>query len=138
MRFVKQRHDATCAPIGILNAARFFDLDVTVKRDWQALLDLCRTDKDGTEVCHIDYALRTVLGQNDVKVLKKRKYYISDIEAHLDNGGIVYACDSGHAFLIVGQTKKSFLMINNGKENYLARRSKDGVWMSLTDVWMLG
>ena len=138
MRFVRQRHESTCAPIAVVNAARFFNLDVTIKRDWKPLLELCQTDEDGTEVRHIDHALRTVLGQNDIRVLRKRKYRLSDLESHLDKGGILYACDTGHAYLIIGHTKNHFLAINNGKDNFPAKKGKDYIYLFLTDIWMLG
>ena len=138
-RFATQPHLNTCAPIAVLNAAKWAGLRFTMKDDYRPLIKLCGTDlKIGTWLWGIDRGLRIALG-NRVKVTRKRQATVWAIENHLELGGAVVACDKRHVFLITGQTSKMFIIQNYDCDRATQKVKKSTIRKTIIsdEVWFL-
>jgi len=139
-RYAAQPYDSTCGPTAVINAAKWAGLGLTIKHDFDYMMNLCGTDrKIGTYVWGIELGLRLVLGGHGVKVTRKRKASIKDIEKLLLKDGAVVACNKDHVFLITDQTEKMFIVQNyrEGQTTSRVRKTTIAKKMIPHEVWFL-
>ena len=88
MRFVRQKNNFSCAPIAILNAAKWAGKKLSYKKDYKRIVDDLKCNKDGTKISNIDRILRQELVHHS-RVLKiKNPTYIRAMR-HIRSGGSI-------------------------------------------------
>ena len=139
-RYASQPYDSTCGPTAVINAAKWAGLGLSVKHDFDFIMELCDTDWEiGTYAQNIDRGLRIALGLNGVKVTRKRNASIKDIENHLSKDGSVVVCNKDHVFLITDQTPKMFIAQNYREGSTTGRVRKNTIQKTMIpyEVWFL-
>ena len=139
-RYASQPYDSTCGPTAVINAAKWAGLGLSVKHDFDFIMELCDTDWEiGTYAQNIDRGLRIALGLNGVKVTRKRNASIKDIENHLSKDGSVVVCNKDHVFLITDQTPRMFIAQNYREGSTTGRVRKNTIQKTMIpyEVWFL-
>lgn len=139
-RYASQPNENTCGPTAVINAGKWAGLGLSVKHDFDFIMEVCETIEDlGTWPRGIDRGLRVALGLNGVKVTRKRNASIKDIEEHLSNEGSAVVCNKHHVFLITDQTKKMFITQNYREGSTTGRVRKNTIQRTMIphEVWFL-
>jgi len=85
-RYIKQPHNASCAPTAIVNAGKWAGDILTIKNDYKRIYNNSMCAKDGTKIKNIDRVLRRELS-HVLKILKIQKPTMYRTEKHIREGG---------------------------------------------------
>ncbi len=151
-RYVHQKNSYSCAPTAIINVAKWANLPITFKHDFNWIKKDIKMSKNGAYLANINKFIRKEYGKY-IKIIYKKNPYFLDVKEHIENGGAVllnYPFKIGkqnncHIVLITKIIKNKWLVHNiHWKANMFLNTttimkyinpSKDLPWRS--DVWLL-
>ena len=127
VRYVKQRTNATCGPVGVINAFKWLGYPVSANNDLKKLVEVCGTNCDGTRGPGIQNGLDFLEQAYEAEVghfTFRRSFNIKSIESNLKKGNAILLIWMGHVWFLsnMSQSGKSIYVVNAPSKRLTVKR----------------